>query len=226
MRFRVEVRQLEPRALLRCLIVAKRVVDVALTVAALPILVPVAAVIALLVRARLGSPVFFEQERLGLGANRFRIKKFRTMRNAVDSKGELLPDAERLTPLGQWLRRLSLDELPEFWLVIAGRMSLVGPRPLPAVYADHYNEHHARRHEVRPGITGLAQVSGRNSLSWKQRLDLDVEYVDTHTLMLDLRILVRSVTTVLKSEGISAEGHATMTDLRFDPELGGGPPQY
>lgn len=185
----------------------KRLVDLvgaslALAVAAVPM-----AAIALAVRATMGSPVLFRQSRPGRHGKLFLLMKFRTMR---DGPGD---DAERITRLGHLLRRTSLDELPELWNVVRGDMSLVGPRPLLPAYLGRYSPEQARRHEVRPGITGLAQVSGRNALDWDERFRLDVAYVDTWTLALDLRILARTVRSVLRREGISAEGHATMPEF-------------
>jgi lipopolysaccharide/colanic/teichoic acid biosynthesis glycosyltransferase len=172
---------------------------------ALPLLV-----LALLVRVKLGSPVFFRQERPGLGGRSFRMVKFRTMTNACGPDGLLLPDAERLHPLGRFLRSTSLDELPELWNVLKGDMSLVGPRPLLVQYLPLYNERQARRHEVRPGITGLAQVMGRNALTWEAKFEYDVQYVETHSFLLDLKILWLTLWAVVSRKGISAPGDATM----------------
>lgn len=182
----------------------KRAIDVVasglgLVVGAVPM-----AVIAVAVRRSMGSPVLFRQERPGLDGKSFRLVKFRSMREGDE------PDELRVTPLGQFLRDSSLDELPELWNVLKGEMSLVGPRPLLVQYLDLYSTHHARRHEVRPGLTGLAQVNGRNGDTWESRLDLDVQYVDTWTIGGDLKIMVKTVTTVLRREGVAAEGHATM----------------
>ena len=191
----------------------KRALDVVLILLATPVWLPLLAVLALLVRVKLGSPVFFSQERPGRDARRFRLVKFRTMTNARDASGALLPDADRLTSFGRALRSTSLDELPELWGVLRGDMSLVGPRPLLTRYLSRYSERHARRHEVRPGITGLAQVSGRNAITWAEKLDLDVQYVDQCSLSLDLRILWRTLRAVVRREGISAEGVATMPEF-------------
>lgn len=191
----------------------KRLVDVLLVLLAAPIWVPLLAVVALIVRLKLGSPVFFLQERPGRNEQPFVLVKFRTMTDARDSSGSLRPDAERLTSFGHALRATSLDELPELWSVLRGDMSLVGPRPLLTRYLPLYTQRHRRRHEVRPGITGLAQVSGRNAITWRQKLDLDVEYVDRSSLGLDLRILWRTLRSVLRREGISAEGEATMPEF-------------
>ena len=191
----------------------KRLVDVVLVLLAAPIWVPLLAVVALIVRLRLGSPVFFAQERPGRNERPFVLVKFRTMTDARDSSGTLLPDADRLTSFGHALRATSLDELPELWTVLRGDMSLVGPRPLLTRYLPLYSQRHRRRHEARPGITGLAQVSGRNAITWRQKLDLDVEYVDRCSLDLDLRILWRTLRSVVHREGISAEGEATMPEF-------------
>ncbi len=192
----------------------KRTIDLGVAGAGLFMLSPVLALLALAVRVVHGSPVLFGQERAGLGGRPFRIVKLRTMTDARGPEGALLPDDRRLTRFGRFLRSSSLDELPELWNVVRGDMSLVGPRPLPTSYLPRYTEREARRHEVKPGITGLAQVSGRNGLSWEERLELDVRYVETRSLRLDLQILARTVGQVLRRSGISAEGHATMAELR------------
>ncbi|MGH3457711.1 sugar transferase [Aeromicrobium sp.] len=188
----------------------KRTLDVVLASVLLAVTLPVQAVVAALIRIRLGSPVLFRQDRPGLDGKTFTITKFRTM---LDPRpGETpAPDEDRVTPLGQKLRSLSLDELPTLLHVVRGDMSLVGPRPLLIEYLDHYSPLQARRHEVRPGITGLAQVSGRNELSWAEKLALDVDYVDRRSLWLDLTILARTIVTVLRRSGISHDGHVTMT---------------
>jgi lipopolysaccharide/colanic/teichoic acid biosynthesis glycosyltransferase len=191
----------------------KRLLDVLLVVLAAPIWVPLVAVIAALVRLRLGAPVFFTQERPGRGARPFQLTKFRTMTNERDASGTLLPDADRLTSFGHALRSTSLDELPELWTVLRGDMSLVGPRPLLTRYLPLYSARHRRRHEVRPGITGLAQVSGRNAITWEEKLDLDVAYVEQCSLALDARILWRTVRSVVRREGISAADAATMPEF-------------
>lgn len=165
--------------------------------------------VALLVRTRLGSPVLFRQTRIGRRGVPFTLVKFRTMRQADGTDGRPLPDAERLTPFGLFLRRTSLDELPELWNVLRGEMSLVGPRPLLPEYLPRYTAEQARRHEVRPGITGLAQVSGRNALSWEEQFRLDVAYVDHHSLAGDLGILLRTLVQALRGTGVSAPGQAT-----------------
>ncbi len=188
----------------------KRLFDIVGSVLALTILSPVLLVVAVLVRARLGSPVLFIQDRPGLNGRIFRLYKVRTMTNERDDRGRLLPDEARLTPLGRFLRAASFDEFPEFWNVLRGEMSLVGPRPLLVEYLDRYTAEQSRRHEVRPGITGLAQVSGRNDQTWDERLAMDVWYVDNRSTWLDLKILGLTVLKVLKREGISRQGHATM----------------
>jgi lipopolysaccharide/colanic/teichoic acid biosynthesis glycosyltransferase len=189
----------------------KRTFDIVLASLALLILVFPLLVLATLVRLRLGSPVLFRQSRPGLNGKMFKLIKFRTMTDERDLNGVLLPDAQRLTSFGCFLRSSSLDELPELWNVLCGEMSLVGPRPLLVEYLPLYTPEQARRHEVRPGITGWAQVNGRNALSWEDRFRLDVWYVDHHTLWLDLRILLATVRKVLAREGISEKGEATMS---------------
>ncbi|CAJ0882294.1 putative sugar transferase EpsL [Ralstonia sp. LMG 32965] len=163
------------------------------------------------IRRKLGSPVFFRQRRPGLYGEPFEMVKFRTMTDARGPDGQLLPDAQRLTPFGRFLRSTSLDELPELWNVVKGDMSLVGPRPLLMEYLPLYSAEQARRHEVRPGVTGWAQVNGRNALSWEDKFRLDVWYVDNHSLWLDIKILWLTVRKVLVREGISADGEATMS---------------
>lgn len=188
----------------------KRVFDIAVVVVLLMLLALPLAAIALLVRRKLGSPVIFRQKRPGLGGTIFEMMKFRTMTNARDENGCLLPDAVRLTALGRFLRSSSIDELPELWNVLKGEMSLVGPRPLLVEYLPLYSGDQARRHEVRPGITGWAQVNGRNALSWEEKFKLDVWYVDNRSFWLDLKILCLTVKKVIVREGISAAGEATM----------------
>lgn len=178
---------------------------------------PLLLVIGLLVRARLGSPIIFSQQRPGLHGRPFTMHKFRTMREAVDSNGQPLPDSERMTPLGRFLRTSSLDELPGLYNVLRGDMSLVGPRPLLMEYLDRYTPEQARRHEVRPGITGWAQVNGRNAISWDEKFRLDVWYVDNRSFVLDLKILWMTVQKVFKREGISAAGEATMHKFMGTP---------
>ena len=188
----------------------KRAFDIVVSAAALVVLSPLLGVTALLVRRRLGSPVLFRQQRPGLAGKPFRLVKFRSMTDARDAAGNLLPDGDRLPPFGRWLRATSIDELPELWNVLRGDMSLVGPRPLLMQYLPLYSPEQARRHEVRPGLTGFAQVEGRNALTWDQKFAADVWYVDNRGFWLDLKILWRTAAMVLKREGISAAGEATM----------------
>jgi lipopolysaccharide/colanic/teichoic acid biosynthesis glycosyltransferase len=202
---------------------AKRAIDLLGAAIGLVALAPILLSLALLVRRSLGSPVLFRQVRPGLHGRPFELLKFRTMTDARDAAGALCTDAERLTGLGRWLRGTSLDELPELINVLRGDMSLVGPRPLLLDYLDHYSPEQARRHDVRPGITGWAAVNGRNATSWGRRLALDVWYVDHWSLWLDLKILLMTVVKVLKREGISAEGHATMPSFDQDAARGGPP---
>ena len=194
--------------------IVKRSFDLLGSIVLLVLLSPVLAVLAALVRWRLGSPVLFRQVRPGMGVRPFELRKFRTMRDARGPDGELLPDADRLTPLGKFLRASSLDELPELLNVLRGEMSLVGPRPLLTEYLPLYSTEQARRHEVRPGITGWAQVNGRNALDWPARLKLDVWYVDHRSFWLDLRILWLTAWKVVRREGISQPGQATMERFR------------
>lgn len=190
----------------------KRVFDVVVASVVLVLTAPVQAVLAWLVARDLGRPVLFRQTRPGLGGRPFTLVKFRTMRDVDPARGRVT-DADRLTPFGTTLRATSLDELPTLWNVLRGEMSLVGPRPLLMQYLQRYTPEQARRHEVRPGITGLAQVTGRNRITWEAKFAADVEYVDTRSLRLDLRILVRTVTSVLRRDGIAAEGEATMPEF-------------
>ena len=187
----------------------KRAFDLALTVPALVVSLPVQAVVAAVVAKRLGRPVLFRQQRPGLHGRPFEMIKFRTMLPIDPARG-LVAASDRLTRVGRFLRATSLDELPSLWNIVRGDMSLVGPRPLLMAYLPLYSAEQARRHDVRPGLTGLAQVSGRNALSWEQKFALDVEYVDTHTLRTDLAILWATVAKVLKRDGIAADGSATM----------------
>ena len=183
----------------------KRFIDTLVVILFVPLWLPLLAVAALCVRIAMGSPVLFRQERIGLGDRPFTIFKLRTMRMGEGT------DAERLTPFGRFLRKTSLDELPQFFNVLRGDMSLVGPRPLPSAYLPLYSAEQRRRHEVRPGITGWAQVNGRNAITWKHRFELDVWYVDHHSLWLDLRIVLMTIAAVVTHRGISAEGEATIT---------------
>ena len=187
----------------------KRTFDFVIALLGLLALAPLLIVISMLVRWQLGSPVFFTQLRPGLGCRPFRLVKFRTMIGGLDANGKELTDAERLTAFGHFLRSTSLDELPELYNVLIGDMSLVGPRPLLMEYLPLYNAHERRRHEVRPGITGWAQVNGRNAISWERKFDLDVWYVDNASFWLDLRILWLTLWRVIRRQGISAEGSAT-----------------
>jgi len=192
---------------------SKRLLDLTLTLIGLILLLPVMGVLALLVRIINGKPVLFKQERPGYRAQLFSVYKFRTMTDARDAQGNLLPDAERLTKLGKFLRSYSLDELPELFNVLAGQMSLVGPRPLFKHYLERYSPEQARRHEVLPGLTGWAQINGRNALSWEDKFTLDVWYVDNWTFMLDIKILLGTIWKVLTREGISQPGHATAEEF-------------
>jgi sugar transferase EpsL len=194
--------------------VLKRAIDVVVSAGALVLLSPLLAVLWVLVRCRLGEPVLFRQRRPGRDGHPFEMVKFRTMTDARDAQGALLPDAQRLTALGRFLRRSSLDELPELLNVLQGDMSLVGPRPLLMEYLPLYSPEQARRHEVRPGVTGWAQVNGRNAVSWPEKFALDVWYVDHRSTRLDLRILGKTVAQVVGGHGVSAEGHATMEPFR------------
>ena len=192
---------------------AKRAVDLALAVPAFVVLAPVSALVAVTVRLRLGSPVLFRQTRAGRGADAIQVPKFRSMTGERDATGNLLPDEDRLTTFGAKLRSTSLDELPQLWTVIKGDMSLVGPRPLPMVYVDRYSERQRRRLEALPGITGWAQVNGRNAISWPERLEYDVWYVENASLRLDLRIVAMTITTALRRDGVAADGHVTMQEF-------------
>jgi lipopolysaccharide/colanic/teichoic acid biosynthesis glycosyltransferase len=196
--------------------VVKRAFDIVVSFAALVILSPLLLFVAWQVKRKLGSPALFRQLRPGLNGRAFQVLKFRTMTEDRDAGGELLPDSQRLPRFGQFLRSTSLDELPELWNVLIGDMSLVGPRPLLMEYIDLYSEEQIRRHELRPGITGWAQVKGRNSLSWGDKFELDVWYVDHQSMVLDCKILLLTVMSVLKKEGISQEGQATMEKFTGD----------
>lgn len=188
----------------------KRALDIVIAGLGLILLSPLLGLLALVVAATMGRPVLFSQVRPGLNAQPFRLYKFRTMRNAIDGAGESLSDAARLTRTGRFLRASSLDELPELWNILRGDMSLVGPRPLLMEYLPLYSPEQARRHEVRPGLTGWAQVNGRNALTWDEKFMLDVWYVDNRGFMTDLRILASTAICVVQRRGISAEGEATM----------------
>ena len=192
----------------------KRALDLGAAAAALLLLAPVFITVALLVRIVLGTPVLFRQERPGLRGGLFTLYKFQTMTDSRDRRGSLLPDAQRLKPFGRFLRSTSLDELPELWNVFRGEMSLVGPRPLLIQYLDRYTPEQARRHDVRPGITGWAQVNGRNALDWEQKFALDVWYVDHASCWLDMKIIALTLWKVVSSHGISQPGQATMHEFR------------
>jgi sugar transferase EpsL len=196
----------------------KRLFDMVVVVLTAPIWLTLVVSLAILVRTKLGSPVFFRQERPGLHGQIFRLLKFRTMTDARDEKGHLLPDAVRLTPFGKWLRSTSLDELPELFLVLKGDMSLVGPRPLLVQYLPLYNKEQARRHDVHPGLTGWAQINGRNAISWEEKFALDVWYVDHQSVWLDVKILFLTVWRVFNRHGISAANEATMPVFTGTPD--------
>lgn len=195
----------------------KRLFDIVAALSGLLLLAPLLLVLWFLVRCKLGQPALFCQSRPGLRARMFKLMKFRTMTDVRDAEGRLFPDSVRLTPFGRWLRATSLDELPELWNVVRGDMSLVGPRPLLVEYLPLYSPEQARRHEVRPGITGWAQINGRNAISWEDKFRLDVWYVDHRSFLLDLRILVRTVAKVFVREGIAAAGEATMPRFTGTP---------
>ncbi|EII2401652.1 sugar transferase [Vibrio parahaemolyticus] len=188
----------------------KRLFDFCASLFGLILLSPIIALVAWKIRKNLGSPVLFRQTRPGLNGKPFEMVKFRTMKDAVDAQGNPLPDSERMTPFGDKLRNSSLDELPELWNVLKGEMSLVGPRPLLMQYLPLYSKEQARRHEVRPGVTGWAQINGRNAISWEDKFKLDVWYVDNRNLWLDIKILFLTVKKVFVKEGISADGHVTI----------------
>lgn len=189
----------------------KRLLDIIIASIALILLSPLYAFVAYKVKKNLGSPVLFRQVRPGLHGKPFEMIKFRTMKDAVDANGEPLPDSERLTAFGKMLRSTSLDEMPELWNVIKGDMSIVGPRPLLTEYLPLYNEEQAKRHNVRPGMTGYAQVNGRNAIGWEEKFKLDTWYVDNQSTLLDFKIMFKTVHKVLAKDDISAEGEATMT---------------
>jgi len=188
----------------------KRILDVVIASTALVLLSPVYALVAYKVKKNMGSPVLFRQTRPGLHGQPFAMIKFRSMKDALDAAGNPLPDSERLTPFGKMLRATSLDEMPELWNVIKGDMSIVGPRPLLMEYLPLYNSEQAKRHEVRPGITGYAQVNGRNSISWEKKFELDTWYVNNQSFWLDFKIMLKTVKKVLAKDDISAEGEVTM----------------
>lgn len=192
----------------------KRCLDFLLSLAALIILSPVLLLVAILVRCKLGSPILFKQKRPGLHEKIFCMYKFRTMTDAKDADGNLLPDEVRLTKFGKLLRSTSLDELPELFNILKGDMAIVGSRPLLVQYLPRYNERQRRRHDVRPGFTGLAQVNGRNSISWQEKFEWDVRYVENVSFLMDLRIIAKTVKVVLKRDGISSETSVTMEEFR------------
>ncbi|MBR5116003.1 MAG: sugar transferase [Lachnospiraceae bacterium] len=195
----------------------KRLLDIIISLIVLIVLSPVYLVVAILVRCRLGSPVVFCQERPGYREKIFKLYKFRTMTDARDEKGQLLPDEVRLTPFGKMLRSTSLDELPEFWNILKGDMSFIGPRPLLVKYLPLYNEHQHRRHDVKPGLTGYAQVNGRNTITWEQKFDYDVWYVDHLSFLLDVKIVFKTVAVVLKHSDINSANDATMEAFTGTP---------
>lgn len=188
----------------------KRLLDIVIASSALVLLSPVYALVAYKVKKNLGSPVLFRQTRPGLHGQPFEMIKFRSMKDALDTAGNPLPDSERLTPFGKMLRATSLDEMPELWNVIKGDMSIVGPRPLLMEYLPLYNSEQAKRHDVRPGITGYAQVNGRNAISWEKKFELDTWYVNNQSLWLDFKIMLKTVKKVLAKDDISAEGDVTI----------------
>jgi lipopolysaccharide/colanic/teichoic acid biosynthesis glycosyltransferase len=196
----------------------KRLFDIFFSSLCLVLLSPIIAIVASRIRKKLGSPVLFRQSRPGLSGKPFSMVKFRTMKDAVDERGNLLPDSERMTSFGQFLRSTSLDELPELWNVLKGDMSLVGPRPLLMEYVSLYSEEQFRRHEVRPGVTGWAQVNGRNAISWEDKFKLDIWYVDNRSFWLDIKILFLTVKKVLVRDGISGEGEVTMSKFTGNDE--------
>lgn len=196
----------------------KRPMDIVLSLIALIVLSPLFAIIAILVRVKLGSPVIFKQERPGLNERIFTMYKFRTMTDERDENGELLPDSERLTRFGRLLRSTSLDELPELWNILKGDMSIVGPRPLLVEYLPLYNDKQRRRHEVRPGLTGLAQVNGRNAISWEEKFELDVEYVDRISFLRDSYIVLVTIKKVFNRDGINSETSVTMEHFQGNIE--------
>lgn len=196
----------------------KRILDITIASTALILLSPVYLIVAHKVKKNLGSPVLFRQVRPGLNGQPFEMIKFRTMKDALDADGNPLPDSDRLTPFGKMLRATSLDEMPELWNVIKGDMSIVGPRPLLMEYLPLYNEQQAKRHNVRPGITGYAQVNGRNAISWEKKFEFDTWYVENQSLWLDFKIMLKTVKKVIAKDDISAEGEATMTKFTGTPE--------
>lgn len=197
----------------------KRLIDVLFAATVLILCSPLIAAVSILIWVNMGRPVLFTQMRAGFHGQPFKLFKFRTMRDTQDAQGRLLPDRERLTKVGFFLRRFSLDELPQFWNVLIGDMSLVGPRPLLVRYLDRYTREQARRHDVKPGITGWAQVNGRNALTWEQKFELDIWYVDHASSALDFKIICRTIGKVFGREGISQEGHATMPEFAGESSI-------
>ncbi|MEN8426852.1 sugar transferase [Acinetobacter schindleri] len=196
----------------------KRILDITIASTALILLSPIYLIVARKVKKNLGSPVLFRQVRPGLHGKPFEMIKFRTMKNALDAEGNPLPDSERLTTFGKMLRATSLDEMPELWNVIKGDMSIVGPRPLLMEYLPLYSAEQAKRHNVRPGITGYAQVNGRNAISWEKKFELDTWYVENQSLWLDFKIMLKTIKKVIAKDDISAEGEATMSKFTGTPE--------
>jgi lipopolysaccharide/colanic/teichoic acid biosynthesis glycosyltransferase len=207
-KLRCKEQHIQPQCLVEA--VVKRIFDIFVASVALVVLAPIIAIVALLVRSKLGKPILFRQQRPGRNGQAFEMVKFRTMLDAVDRDGKPLPDSDRLTPFGRLLRSTSLDELPELFNVLRGDMSLVGPRPLLMQYLPLYSAEQARRHEVRPGLTGWAQINGRNAVDWQEKFLMDVWYVDNQTFLLDLKIILLTMRKVAFRENISAEGEATM----------------
>lgn len=191
----------------------KRCVDIVVSIIVLFFVLPVLIILALLIKSKIGSPIFFIQDRPGLNHKIFKLYKFRSMTNEADEYGKLLPDERRLLRFGQFLRNISLDELPTLFNVLKGDMSLVGPRPLLVQYLDRYTQEQSRRHEVRPGITGWAQVNGRNALTWEEKFKYDVWYVDNWSLWLDMKILFKTIWVIIKRDNISHKGHVTMSEF-------------
>jgi len=192
----------------------KRIFDIVLSLIGLLVLSPIIIIIAILIYLKLGTPIFFKQDRPGLKGNLFRMYKFRTMLDKIDSSGTSLPDEDRLTKFGKLLRSTSLDELPELFNVLKGEMSIVGPRPLLKSYLPLYNDRQKRRHDVKPGITGWAQINGRNAISWNEKFELDVWYVENHNLLLDIKVILMTIKKVIIRDGINADGQATMSAFK------------